>query len=75
MNNDAKNALVSYRMKRAAESLEAARLMLDNDMLTSAMNRIYYGRNNDDRLDSKGDDAGDPFTRHINVHSVKGGIA
>ena len=29
-------------MERAAESVEAARLMLDNTMPTSAMNRIYY---------------------------------
>lgn len=42
MNDDAKNALITYRMERAAESLEAARLMRDNGMLTSAMNRIYY---------------------------------
>ena len=42
MNDDAKNALISYRMERAAESVEAARLMLDNAMPTSAMNRIYY---------------------------------
>ena len=42
MNDDAKNALISYRMERAAESVEAARLMLDNTMPTSAMNRIYY---------------------------------
>ncbi|HHC25200.1 MAG TPA: HEPN domain-containing protein [Desulfobacterales bacterium] len=42
MNDDAKNALISYRMERASESLEAAQLMLDNGMLTSAMNRIYY---------------------------------
>jgi len=42
MNGDAKNALNSYRMERASESVEAVRLMLDNGMLTSAMNRIYY---------------------------------
>jgi len=41
MNDDAKNALISYRMERASESVEAARLMLDNAMPTSAMNRIY----------------------------------
>jgi len=37
-----KNALISYRLERAAESVEAARLMLDNALPTSAMNRIYY---------------------------------
>ena len=42
MNDDAKNALINYRMERATESVEAAQLMLDNAMLTSAMNRIYY---------------------------------
>ena len=42
MNGEAKNALIRYRMDRAAESVEAAQLMLDNAMLTSAMNRIYY---------------------------------
>ncbi|CAN2042493.1 HEPN domain-containing protein [Candidatus Magnetomoraceae bacterium gMMP-15] len=42
MNEEAKIALIKYRMERAIESVEAAKLMLENDMLTSAMNRIYY---------------------------------
>jgi len=42
MNDDAKTALIKYRMDRAAESVESAQLLLDNAMLTSAMNRIYY---------------------------------
>ena len=42
MNEDAKKALIQYRMERAKESVDAAELMLENDMLTSAMNRIYY---------------------------------
>jgi len=42
MNEDEKKALISYRMERAIESLSAAKLMLENGMLTSAMNRIYY---------------------------------
>jgi hypothetical protein len=42
MNDDAKNALISYRTERAAESIKAAQLMIDNAMLTPAMNRIYY---------------------------------
>jgi uncharacterized protein (UPF0332 family) len=29
-------------MERSLESVEAAKLMLENNMLTSAMNRIYY---------------------------------
>lgn len=42
MNDAAKNALITYRMERASESVKAARLMLENGMLTSAMNRVYY---------------------------------
>ncbi len=42
MNDDAKTALIKYRMDRAAESVESAQLLVDNAMLTSAMNRIYY---------------------------------
>lgn len=42
MNDDVKNALINYRMEKAVESVKAAQLMLDNEMLTPAMNRIYY---------------------------------
>ncbi len=42
MNKEAKKALIDHRMKKATESAEAARLMLDNGMLIPAMNRIYY---------------------------------
>jgi len=42
MNEDAKKTLIQYRMERSKESVDAAKLMLENDMLTSAMNRIYY---------------------------------
>jgi len=35
-------ALVSYRMERAHESLRAAQIMFENNMLTFSMNRIYY---------------------------------
>ena len=35
-------ALVSYRLERASESLRAARIMLENGMLTFSMNRVYY---------------------------------
>lgn len=34
--------LISYRMQRAEESLKAAQIMYDKDMLSFAMNRIYY---------------------------------
>ncbi len=35
-------ALVSYRMNRSEESVQAAEIMLQNEMFTFAMNRIYY---------------------------------
>jgi uncharacterized protein (UPF0332 family) len=35
-------ALISYRMQRSEESPQAAEIMLHNQMLTFAMNRIYY---------------------------------
>jgi uncharacterized protein (UPF0332 family) len=37
-----KDALISYRMQRAEESLKAAEIMYDKKMLVFAMNRIYY---------------------------------
>ena len=42
MKPDEINALVSYRMSRAEESLRAAEIMQQNQMFTFAMNRIYY---------------------------------
>ena len=36
-------ALVEYRLERADESSQAAKIMRDNNMLTFSMNRIYYG--------------------------------
>jgi uncharacterized protein (UPF0332 family) len=35
-------ALISYRMERSRESIQAAEIMLEKGMLTFAMNRIYY---------------------------------
>jgi uncharacterized protein (UPF0332 family) len=35
-------ALISYRLQRAEESLQAAEIMRHNQMFTFAMNRIYY---------------------------------
>jgi uncharacterized protein (UPF0332 family) len=35
-------SLVSYRMERSEESLKAAKMMFENGMLISAMNRIYF---------------------------------
>lgn len=34
--------LISYRLQRSNESIKAAEIMLQNKMLTFAMNRIYY---------------------------------
>jgi len=34
--------LITYRLERAEESLKAAELLLENDMLISSINRIYY---------------------------------
>jgi hypothetical protein len=34
--------LIFYRLERASESLRAARIMLENGMLTFSMNRVYY---------------------------------
>jgi len=36
------SALIAYRMQRAEDSLKAAKIMCDNNMLSFAMNRIYY---------------------------------
>ena len=36
------DALISYRMQRAEESLKAAKIMYEKNMLSFAMNRIYY---------------------------------
>ena len=40
MRSEEIRALISYRMQRAEESLQAAEIMLENQMLTFAMNRI-----------------------------------
>lgn len=34
--------LIAYRMERSKEAIKAAEIMLQNNMLTFAMNRIYY---------------------------------
>lgn len=35
-------ALISYRMERSRESIRAAEIMLENEMPTISMNRVYY---------------------------------
>jgi len=42
MKHEDTEALMSYRMQRAEESLRAAQIMYEKDMLSFAMNRIYY---------------------------------
>ena len=42
MSKDYCRTLISYRLERSQESIEAARILFKNKMLTSAMNRIYY---------------------------------
>lgn len=42
MKSEDAEALISYRMERSKESIQAAEIMLENGMLTSSMNRIYY---------------------------------
>lgn len=42
MNKEEKQALIKYRLDRACESLEAAQLMFEHNMLVPAMNRVYY---------------------------------
>lgn len=37
-----KRDLISYRLERADEAINAAHLLLENGMLVSAMNRVYY---------------------------------
>ena len=37
-----KKTLIAYRLDRANEAIEAASLLLQNNLLTSAINRIYY---------------------------------
>ncbi len=42
MTPEDRQTIISYRLERAEESLRAARLLRDNNMLIPAMNRIYY---------------------------------
>jgi uncharacterized protein len=42
MNPEDSESLVLHRLQKADEALEAARVMLEKQMLSFAMNRIYY---------------------------------
>ena len=41
-NEDRKN-LISYRLEQAEETIQDVKLLIENDRLRSAVNRIYYG--------------------------------
>jgi uncharacterized protein (UPF0332 family) len=41
-NNDRKN-LIKYRLEQAEETISDVQLLIENDRLRSAVNRIYYG--------------------------------
>jgi len=42
MKPEAIQELITYRMEKSKEAIKAAEIMLENSMLTFAMNRIYY---------------------------------
>ena len=42
MNPKELEALISYRMERSKESVRAAKMMLEKDMLIFSMNRVYF---------------------------------
>ena len=35
--------LIKYRLEQAGETIQDVQLLIDNDRLRSAVNRIYYG--------------------------------
>jgi uncharacterized protein (UPF0332 family) len=41
--NDDINSLIKYRIEQAEETIIDVRLLIDNNRLRSAVNRIYYG--------------------------------
>ena len=42
-NARAKEQLVEHRLKKAFSAIEDVRFLLENEMLTLAVSRIYYG--------------------------------
>ena len=38
-----RHVLIKYRIEQAHEAIEAAKILIDNNKLKSAVNRIYYG--------------------------------
>lgn len=43
LNDDEKKSLIQYRLKEAEETIEDVRLLIENDRLRAAVNRVYYG--------------------------------
>ena len=42
MKSEESFALIAYRLERSRESLRAAEIMFENNMLTFSINRVYY---------------------------------
>ena len=42
MKSEDVKALVSHRMDKSKEAIKAAEILLENEMLTFSMNRVYY---------------------------------
>jgi uncharacterized protein (UPF0332 family) len=40
--NDDRNGLIKYRIEQAEETIIDVQLLIDNNRLRSAINRIYY---------------------------------
>lgn len=43
INQEDKNSLIKYRIQQAEETNKDVQLLIDNDRLRAAVNRIYYG--------------------------------
>lgn len=43
MKNSDKTALINYRIEQAKESIKEVEILIKNDLLKVAVNRIYYG--------------------------------
>ena len=43
LDEESKNALINYRIKRAYETLKEAQVMMRESFYNAAVNRLYYG--------------------------------
>ncbi len=43
IDSDNRKSLIKYRIQQAEETIEDVKLLIDNERLRSAVNRIYYG--------------------------------